>query len=138
MFERTRQAALVAAIVASVLAPAVATAESRPTVDAVAEIDKPAVEPLRLRCRALRPLRRRAIVCRWSAAQSDAVAGYALRRGSPAGRKTVFRTDDPDVTRAVDHPVRRGVRYRYRILGLDHSGSVIAASRVVVAGVPKR
>lgn len=76
------------------------------------------------------------IACRWTT-PNDAAGVIVVRTalGTGHGRQIVFRTMDSSVNSFVDSPVRRGVRYLYSVRALDGNGSLLAASRLVVAGV---
>ena len=76
--------------------------------------------------------------CDWRAPGSEDVVGVRLIRSAVGldGRNVVYRSGDLDVTQFYDVPVRRGVRYRYVLQGVNDAGRIIASSRVIRVGVP--
>ena len=103
----------------------------------------PSVEQLRLECDAVRdglndddpevdaaPT----IGCTWSAAVESDVRAYRLYRATHGGERELIATVGADVTRVLDTDVEAGVRYLYRVEGVDAGGATVAHSRLDGAG----
>ncbi|MEO0495636.1 MAG: hypothetical protein AAF081_19690, partial [Actinomycetota bacterium] len=97
----------------------------------------PAIERLRLTCDGVErdtP----AVACHWTAPDDAAVASYVLHRNSKGQERTAIATLGADSTGFTDTTVECGVRYGYRIFGLDADGQVVAMSRRDAAGCGDR
>lgn len=102
-----------------------------------ARLGDPTIERLRLTCDGVEgdtPT----VVCGWTAPEDAAVASYVLYRNSKGEHRAVVATLGADSTGFTDTTVECGVRYRYRIVGFDADGEVVAVSRRDGAGCGQR
>lgn len=79
-----------------------------------------------------------AIACGWTAPDDAAVASYVLYRNSKGQERTVVATLGADSTGFTDTTVECGVRYRYRLVGFDADGEIVARSGRDAAGCGER
>ncbi|MEM9467448.1 MAG: hypothetical protein AAGA90_18890 [Actinomycetota bacterium] len=79
-----------------------------------------------------------AIGCTWIAADDSGVRAYQLYRSTHGGERVLVATLGADATGYVDTGVEAGVRYLYRVEGVDAAGTTVARSRLDGAGCPKR
>ena len=107
----------------------------------------PSIEHLRLDCDKVTdevpatdtaPAIAPSIGCSWSGAEDVDVRAYNLYRSVHGQERVLVATVGPDVTGFVDTGVEAGVRYLYRVEGVDESGAVVARSRLDGAGCAKR
>lgn len=100
----------------------------------------PSIESLRLDCDALIDTSdpdlavEPSIGCSWSAAEQADVRAYNLYRLEKGQERRLLATLGQDTTGYVDRDVEAGVRYIYRVEGVDAAGIVVARSRPDSAG----
>lgn len=102
-----------------------------------ARLGDPSIERLRLTCDGVEgdtP----AVTCGWTAPEDAAVASYVLYRNSKGEDRAVIATLGADSTGFTDTTVECGVRYRYKLVGLNADGEIVAKSRRDAAGCGER
>jgi hypothetical protein len=125
------------AVLVAMLLPAAAFA-SEPTAPVVAA--DPA--SLRLGCSITRYHAAPAVLCKWSAAESDNLRGYRLWRtvGAPGSHARVLigRIGADQRLRHLDTRVRRGHVYTYAVVAVGKDGSKVAVGGPVAVRIPGR
>ena len=106
----------------------------------------PSIEHLRLACDKVtdavpatdtEPAVAPSIGCTWSPAEEAEVRAYHLYRVVHGEDRVLIATVGADVVSYLDTSVEAGVRYRYRVEGVDEAGETVARSRFDGAGCPK-